>query len=146
MTGRALTNLDAETLQRTARRVSQLLGKRRQDGWSGFDEHDSRTRGVDGLELVAQRLPRDLGKRACQLDTGRAAADDDEREQLTLAARILLALRALERNQDAPPDRDRVFQRLQSRRVRLPVRVAEVRVTGSSRDDQPVVVERGAVA
>ena len=130
----------------TSRRVAKFLGKRRQDGGSRFDEQDSGTRGIDRLELVAQRLPRDLRERPCELDPGRTATDDDEREQFTLSARILLPLGALEGDQDAPPDRDGIFQRLQSRRVRLPISVAEVRVTRSSRDDQPVVVERSAVA
>ena len=100
------------------------------------------TRGVDGLELIAQRLTRDFRERPCELDAGRASTDDDEREQFVTTPGILFALGAFERDQDAPPDGDRVFQRLQPWRVRLPVVVTEVRVTRSGRDDQPVVVER----
>ena len=143
---RAFANFDAQALQRRgARRSAASPGNVGRIVGSRLDEHDSRTGSIDGMELVAQRLSRDLGERAGKLDSGRAATDDDKGEQLTLSARVLLALRALERDEDAPPDRDRIFQRLQSWCVRLPIGVAEVRVTGTGGHDEPVVVERGAV-
>ena len=69
-------------------------------------------------EVACQRLPRDLGQRAGQLDTRGSAADDDEREQRARDARHRLALGALEREQHAPPDLERVFERLQAGRHR----------------------------
>ena len=54
--------------------------------------------------------------------------DDDERQQLVAPGRVRLALRPLERQQDAPADRDRVLERLQAWRMLLPFRVTEVGV------------------
>ena len=47
-----------------------------------------------GRKFVAERLPRDLGERAGQLDAGRAAADDDERQQAAPRVGIGLTLGA----------------------------------------------------
>ena len=93
-------------------------------------------------EVAGERLPRDLGERARHFDAGRPAADDDERQQRRPLRRIALALGALERQQHAPPDLERILQRLQARRDRPPLVVAEVRVRRPGRDDQEVVVER----
>ena len=143
--GDTLANLDAQTHERCARGVAQLLGERLQDRRSCFDQQDAGTCRIDCAELVAQRLSRDLGQRPRELDAGWSSADDHEREQIALSASILLTLGALERDQDAPPDRDGILERFESRRIRLPVAVTEVRVLRSGRDDQPVVVERAAV-
>jgi hypothetical protein len=48
---------------------------------------------------VAERLASDLGQRACQFDTGGAAAHEHEREQLLLARRVRFPLRLLEGEQ-----------------------------------------------
>ena len=99
-------------------------------------------RRVDGAEFVAQRLARDLRERARQLDAGRAAADQHERQQLALPRGSRLALGALEGQQHATAHLERVLERLQSRRMRLPLGVTEVRVARAGADDQEVVVER----
>jgi hypothetical protein len=99
------------------------------------------TRRVDRLELVAQRLAGDLCKRSRELDAGRPAADDHEREQIALPPGVFLALGSLECDQDAPPDRNGILERFQSRCIRLPIVVAEISVLRSGRDNQPVVVE-----
>ncbi len=140
-----LANLDAETHERGTRGVAQVLGERLQDRRSCFDQENAGARRINRAELVAQRLSRDLGECPRKLDAGRPSADDHEREQFTLPASIFLTLGALERDQDAPPDRDGILERLESRRIRLPVAVTEVRVLRSGGDDQPVVVDRSAV-
>ena len=81
VTGCAGAHLDAEPLEIAARRVAQRLRKRRQHGAARLDQQDARRRGIDVAEVARQRLPRDLRERAGQLDAGRAAADDDERQQ-----------------------------------------------------------------
>ena len=53
--------------------------------------------------------------------------------------RIGLALGALEGDQDAPPQRRRVLQRLQPRRERLPFVMAEIGVARAGREHQRVV-------
>ena len=90
--------------------------------------HDARARGVDGLELVAKRLPRDLGQRPREFDAGGPAADEHEGEQLASPCRILLAFGALERHQDAPSHQQGVVERLEPGRERFPFGMAEVRM------------------
>ncbi len=67
-------------------------------------------------------------------------ADDDEAQQPLAARRVGLHLGRFECAEDSPPDRRRVVDRLQPRRVRLPVVVAEIRMRGARRDDE--VIER----
>ena len=55
--------------------------------------------GSNRPEVVRERVPRNLRQRAGQLDAGRPAADDHERQQPSLSRSILLALRLLEREQ-----------------------------------------------
>ncbi len=94
---------------------------------------------------MPQRLPRNLCKSAGQLDTGRAAADEDKREQLLTARGIGLALGPLERKQHTPPDLERVLERLEPRRVSRPLLVPEIGMARARGHDQKVVVEHGAV-
>ena len=54
--------------------------------------------------------------------------------------------RTLERREDATADVQRVVQRLQSRRVRGPVVVAEVGVGRAAGEQQEIVIERAPVA
>ena len=120
-------------------------GKAGQHRRARLDDHDARAGRVDGAELVAQRVARDLGQRARQLDAGRPAAHHDEGQQLVAPRRIRLAFRPLERQQHAAADRDGVLQRLQAWRMLLPLGVAEIGVPGAGRQDQVVVVDRRPV-
>ena len=86
-----------------------------------------------------QRLAGDFRERAGELDAGRPAADDDERQQAALPVGIRLALGGFERQQHPPPHLQRIVERLQSRRARRPLGVAEVRVRGAGREHQIVV-------
>ena len=132
---RVLANLDAQPQQRSSRGVAQL----RREGWKNgrprLDEHDARRVRVDVAELLA-RLAGDLGKRSGKLDARRAAADEHERQQPLLPRRVGFALRALERDENAAPDVERILERLQAGRVRSPLVVAEIRVARSGGHDQ----------
>ena len=92
-----------------------------------------------------QRVLRQFGDGAGKLDAGRAGADDDEGQQRRAPLRIGLALGALEGEQDAPPQRGGVLQRLQAGRERLPFVMAEIGVARAGREDQRVVGQRVAV-
>ena len=143
--GGVLPHFDTQSSQGLAGGIAQLLRERRQDRWSSLDKDDARGTRVDGSEFVAKRLPRDLRERAGQLDAGWAAADQRERQQLPPARRIGFAFRALERQQHAAADLERIFKRLQSWRVGLPLGVTEIGVARAGRDDQIVVVDAVAV-
>jgi hypothetical protein len=81
--------------------------------------------GVDVAEVGRQRVLRQFGDGAGEFDAGRAGADNDEGQQRRAPLRIALALGALERDQNPPPQRGGVFQRLQPGRERLPFVVAK---------------------
>ena len=88
---------------------------------------------------------RQFGDGAGHFDAGRAGADDDESQQRRAPRRIGLALGALEGDQNAPPQRGGVLQRLQSRRERLPFVMAEIGVARAGGEHQRVVGHRVAV-
>ena len=87
--------------------------------------------GSNRPEVVRERVSRNLRQRAGQLDPGRSAADDHERQQPSLPRPVRLALRLLEREENPTSYIERILQRLQSGRVRPPLVVAEIRVAGS---------------
>src|SRR6185503_17522666 len=117
----------------------------RQDPIGAFYQYHARPGRIDAAELALQRVPRDLRQRAGQLDAGRAAADDDEREASRAPRGIGLALGALEGEQDARADVERIFERLQARCERRPGVIAEVVVGRAARHDEVVVGDGGAV-
>ena len=93
-----------------------------------------------------ERVARDLGEGAGQLDAGRPAADDDEGQPLRGAPRRRSSRSACSKAREHPaPDLERVLDRLEAGRVRLPLVVAEVGVRRAGRDDQEVVAELCAV-
>src|SRR5205814_5116779 len=134
---------DAELLERTLRLARERRREAREDAVGGLDEQHARGARVDLAEVAAQRIPGELGDLPGHLDAGRAAADDDERQPASPLLFVGLDLGGLERAEDPVADRERARERLQLRRVRSPVVVAEVRVLRSAGDDQRVVVERG---
>ena len=86
-----------------------------------------------------QALARDLGNCAGHLDSGRAAADDREGEEAVAFGRVGGKLRALEGDEDAPPDAGRVLDALEAGRDLGPFVVAEVGV-GRARGEHEIVV------
>ena len=90
------------------------------------------------------RLARQLGDGAGELDAGRPAADDDEGQQLAAQDRILADLRLLEGGEDAGADLGGVADRLQAGRRILPVVMAEIGMARAGRDDEVVVGDAAA--
>ena len=142
---RLLAHFHAQTSQRGAGRITQRLGKRREDGGTGFDQQHTRFRGVDGPKLLRQRLTRNFDDRAGHLHARGAAADEHEGEEALAFRRIGCPLGLLVRHQHPRPYPQRVVERLERRRVRRPVVVAEVGAAGAGGDDQVVVRQRVAV-
>jgi len=122
-----------------ARRALRRIG--REDARRSLDEHDPGLARVDRAEVADEDVAGDFGDRPGQLDARRSAAHDHEGEQLLALDGIGLTLGLLEREQDAAPDRERVFERLQAGGVLFPFVVAEVRMAGARREDQVVVGE-----
>ena len=91
-------------------------------------------------ELVLQTVPRNLGQRPGQFDARRPAADDHKVQQHR-AARSGSDSRSASSNAVNTPAANfgRVFNRFQTRRERLPFRMAEVTVPRTGRHDQRVV-------
>ena len=81
-------HLHAELLQLPACAVREFLGKRRQYPRPGFDQAYPRARRIDVAELVLQRVPGDLGQGAGQLDPGRTAANDGDRQTPLALVRV----------------------------------------------------------
>ena len=132
-------DLDAEAFQRALRIGREIVGKARQHARAGLDQHDARLVGVDVAEVGRQRVARQFGDGAGEFDAGRAGADDDEGQQRGAPLRIGLALGALEGDEDAPPQRGGVLERLQARRERLPFVMAEIGVPRAGGEHQRVV-------
>ena len=134
-------HVDTELGQMALRFAPELVGIRGEHVVGAFDQHHLRRRRVDRPELAGHGVCRDLAQGTGQLDPGRSTADDDEREQRAADVLGTLALGRLERGEDAPPDVERVLDRLQTRRVLGPRVVAEVVVPATRGDDQRVVGE-----
>ncbi len=94
---------------------------------------------MDAAKILAERLTRDFAERAREFHAGRAAADDDERQQAALRHRIGLPLGRFKRQQHTPAHFERVVQGLEPGCARGPFGMAEVRVRGAGRDDQEVI-------
>ena len=115
------------------------LGKGAEQVRRALEQQDSRRLGPDVPKVLAQRLASNLGERACKFHPRRPTADDDEGQQPELFVGRRLPFRRLERQQHAPPDLQRVVERLQAGRALGPFAVAEVRMRRAGGDDQVVV-------
>ena len=122
-----------------AARLASSGVEARQDARPGFDQDHARQLRVDAPEVARQREPAHLADRAGELDAGRAAADDHERQPLLAQLGIALALGELERGQDAAADLGRLLERLEAGREALPPLLAEVGVLRAGCDDRVVV-------
>ena len=92
---RASAHFDAERLELPARLGRQRLGEGRQHAWAGFDQQYARLARIDAAELARQRVPRDLGERAGELDARRSRADHGERQAGVARRRRRASLRPL---------------------------------------------------
>ena len=133
---------DPEPLEPRLRGSRELLRERAEYARRHVDQDDARGDGIDPSELGAQRGPHQHRQRAGHLDPGRSGADEDERQEIAMPARILLGLRLLERPQNSVSDRDGVREALQAGRELLELLVPEVAVPHAGRQDQVVVRER----
>ena len=136
-------NLDAKLGQGPLGGFGKLRGKSGQQSRARVDQDDARALRRDAAEVTRYRTASELGDCAGHFDSGRTAADHDEGQQRLAALGIRLGLGSLEREQDLPPDRERVFERSSGRERARPLVVAEIAVARAGREDQPVVIQRG---
>ena len=133
------SDLDAQVAQRPLGLRRQPLGERRQQPGRRLDQQHPRVGRIDVAELPLHPLPRQFGDGAGQLDTGRPAADDDERHVLFLEIRIVGVLGALESDQQPAADRRRILDLLEAGGQILPLVAAEIAVPRAGGENQVVV-------
>ena len=92
-----------------------------------------------------QRVAAHLADRAGELDTRRAAADDDEREMSAACIGVGLALGGFERLEHATADLGRLRQRLEPGRIGFPFLVTEIGMLRAAGEQQIVVAKLAAV-
>ena len=143
--GGAAAHLGAEPGQRVGGIGREPLGEGRQDPGTGLDEEHAGLAGIDVAELAGQRLLRQLGDDAGELDAGGTAADDAEGHQRPAPLAIGLALGLLEGEEQAPADRRRVLEGLEAGGRGLPLVVAEIGVAGAGGEDEGVIGHLAAV-
>src|SRR5262249_19134397 len=93
---------------------------------SGLDQDDARRGRVDAAEIHRQTLARDLGNGTSHLDPGRATADDREGEEALALGWVGNKLRALECDEDTPPNAGGVLDALEAGRHLGPFVVAKI--------------------
>ena len=119
-------DLHAEFFQVPGRPGRLLLGEHREDARTRLDQDDPRKPGVDVAEVPREREPAHFPDGARQLHAGRAAAYDDEGQQLPARFGIVGPFRRFESAQQAPADLRGLRDRLQAGCVLLPGSVTEV--------------------
>jgi hypothetical protein len=102
--GLAEPHFDAELLERASRVPRQRGGKVGQQPRPRLDEDHARPARVDRAEIARERAARELGDGAGELDAGRAAADDDDREK----PRVLLRFEVISARSNASRSRRRI--------------------------------------
>ena len=140
--GAPTEHVHAQPAQRSLGLVREAFREGREHTRPGLDEDDFGLARVDGAKVADQHGSRDVGERARELHAGGAAADDHEGHEGSARRVVRLVLRPLECQEHAPPDLERVLERLQRRRIPLPVLVAEVRIADARGEDQIVVSQR----
>ena len=135
------TNFNAEPSQGVRGVVRELFGKVCEQALPRFDQEDARLPRVDHAEIARERPARELGNGAGELDTRRPAPDDGDRQQPRGLSGIRSHLCAFECQQESPPDRDRVIQRLESWRMLSPFVVPEIAVGRAGCKHEPVVCD-----
>ena len=138
-------NLDAKLAKRAQCIVRQIVGISAKHALASLNQHDPGLACVNLAEFAPQRVPRQFGYRSGQFHAGGTSANDDEGQKGSLFFRIGLPLGPFKCQQDASPDRCRVLQRLQAERIRLPLVVAEIGMSGAGGQHQGVIGQRCAI-
>ena len=139
-------DFDAELRELLDGALGEVLRKARKNARTGLDEDHLGLARIGEAEVMGEDVARELRDRAAQLDPGRAAADHGEGEQLPPLLRVVDLLGALEGEEDAPPDLERVLDGLEPGRPGLPLIVPEEAVPRADREDEPVVALDEVVA
>ena len=137
-------HVHAQALELFARAPGQAFIEARQDPRPGLDQADPGPRRIDVAELALQCVACDLGQGAGQFDAGGPAPDDRETQPGIALGRVGGRFGALEGQQQAPAQVERVVERLEPGRVRGPVVVAEVGLGRAAGQKQ--IVERHPLA
>jgi len=130
----------AQSFELSPRTRREILRKRAQQPRTAFHQKDAGLTGIDVIEIPIQNGARQLRKAAGQIHPGRTAAHHHGRHQFPATAGIGHPLRLFIGQQEVAAQAHRIIQGLESRRVLLPVVVAEVTGTPSQGEDE--VVER----
>ena len=121
----------------------EAFRKRCQHARQSIEQQDPRLLGMDGAEIVAQRIVGDLGQGSGEFHASGPRADNHKSQPAAAGLGIGLSLSGLEGVEDFVAYARRVFQRLEARRVGFPrVFVTEVEMPRSGSDDQRVVRDR----
>ena len=136
-------DVDADLPQLIAGGCRELVPESAEYSWCGIKQNDLRLGGVDAAEIPAQRTVRQLADLTCHLDPGRSGAHDDESQPLLLLLRVLAQLSQLEAPEDAASQLQCVIDALHAGSKLGELIIAEVRLTGTRRNDQGVVRRNG---
>ena len=130
---------DYDVSEMSLRFDRQIFRKGWKDACSAFVEENLRNTRVDVPELSIERHAAQLGNRAGQLDSRRAASNNDEIQRRRRFSGSSLPFRQLKGEQHAAANFERVFNALQPGRKRLPLVMAEVGVGGAGRNHEVVI-------
>ena len=143
VTGSPSTTSTPMLFERGLRIGREIVGKAREHARAGLDQHHACLAGVDVAEVAAAACA--CASSAMVPASSTPVGPAPMMTKVSSAARrcrIALALGALEGDQDAPPQRGGVLQRLQARRERLPFVMAEIGVARAGGEHQRVVGQR----
>jgi hypothetical protein len=131
-------DLHAQPLQALLGIRGEHLRKRRQDAVASFKQKHLGVARPDAVEILGERVARELGNSTGKLDTGRSAAND--RNPHSRRWRLGSSpSRHVQTREEAGTDQPRVFDGFEARRVARPFLMREIRVRRPGRDDESVI-------
>src|SRR5216683_1999602 len=133
------TNFNAQILKPLICGFGKILGKSGQNPRCHVDEHDSSGCGIDPPEFRLQGAAHEDGKSSSHLDASWAGADQDESEEITVAAWIFFCFGLFECLEDLVANCNGIHQGLQARSILSELVVPEVALGNSRREHQIVV-------
>ena len=101
-------DLDADVLQGTLRGGGEVFRILLEDALTTFEQDHAGLAWIEVAEVATDCVAGDLRDRTGQLDAGRTAADDDERQQRLTLRGVRFALGAFEGEENAAPHLERV--------------------------------------